>query len=157
MSTKRRIVSSLMPKLHDKLLQAETLYMKYEQVLHFDKKMRDLMATRLPPCLSNQVPLDPTWPGWIELARRNLTITSAHKIIMIHRRFLGISLFDSRFEFTRKTCLAAAKTIVNEVKREMPAGSPNLWTFQSFGVAAAVSTLISCGFQESQCFAYRSF
>src|SRR5438046_1227770 len=84
-------VSCLMPRLQENLLQAQTLYMKYEQVIHFDKEMRDLVTSRLPSCLNSQVPLDPTWPRWVELARRTLSITSAHKVIMIHRRFLGIS------------------------------------------------------------------
>ena len=129
-----------MPQLQDELLEAQTLQMKYEQVIRFDKWIKDILANRLPSCLNSQVPLDPSWPPWVQLARHSLIITSAHKIIMIHRRFLGISLFDNRFEFTRETCLAAAKTIINEVKKEMPAGSPNIWIFQSFSVAAAVST-----------------
>src|SRR3978361_977596 len=56
---------------------------------------------------------------------------------MIHRKFLGMSFHDKRFSFTRKTCLAAAKTIINEVK-EVPEESPILWTMQAFSVAAAV-------------------
>ena len=59
---------------------------------------------------------------------------------MIHRKFLSMSFHDNRFSFTRKTCLAAAKTIINEVK-EVPEESPILWTMQAFSVAAAVSIL----------------
>lgn len=157
MNTDCGIVASLMPRLQDKLLQAPTLNMKYEQVIHFDQKMRDLVTTKLPSCLRSQVPLDPGWPRWVELARRTLTITSAHKIMMIHRRFLGISLFDNRFEFTRKTCLAAAKTIINEVKQAMPAGSPNIWIFQTFTVAAAVSVSKTLKLPLIQHFMHRSF
>src|SRR5436853_7834268 len=116
-----------MPQLQDKLLESQSLHMKYEQVIQFDKRIRDIIKNRLPSCLNSQVPLDPTWPRWVELARHSLTITSAHKIIMIHRCFLGISLFDNRFEYTREACLAAAKTIINEVQKQMPAGSPNIW------------------------------
>jgi hypothetical protein len=36
-------------------------------------------------------------------------------------------------------CLAAAKTIINEVKQVLPEKSPVLWTMQAFTVAAAVS------------------
>lgn len=73
------------------------------------------------------------------MARRSLTITSAHKIIMIHRKFLGMSFHDKRFAFTRRTCLAAAKTIINEVKEETSSETPILWSMQAFSVAAAVS------------------
>jgi hypothetical protein len=37
-------------------------------------------------------------------------------------------------------CLAAAKTIINEVKQDLPEESPILWTMQAFTVAAAVSS-----------------
>jgi hypothetical protein len=36
-------------------------------------------------------------------------------------------------------CLAAAKTIINEIKQDLPEESPILWTTQAFSVAAAVS------------------
>jgi hypothetical protein len=36
-------------------------------------------------------------------------------------------------------CLAAAKTIINEMKQEFSEESPILWTTQAFSVAAAVS------------------
>jgi hypothetical protein len=37
-------------------------------------------------------------------------------------------------------CLAAAKTIINEVKQDLPEESPILWTMQAFTVAAAVGS-----------------
>lgn len=130
-------IAYLMPVLQDRISQAPTLSTKYKEVLHFDKLMRELVISQLPPPLNSQTTVDPTWQSWVALARRCLTITSAHKIIMIHRKFLGMSFHDKRFSFTRKTCLAAAKTIINEVK-EVPEESPILWTMQAFSVAAAI-------------------
>jgi hypothetical protein len=118
-------IACLMPMLQDRISVAPTLSAKYKEVLHFDKMMRELVLTQLPPPLNSQSPINPAWQGFVPLARRCLTITSAHKIIvitlfytlsvtnsseMIHRKFLGISFHDKRFDFTRKTCLAAAKT-----------------------------------------------
>ncbi|CZR59277.1 uncharacterized protein PAC_09169 [Phialocephala subalpina] len=131
-------VASLMPALHDRSSEAHTLEAKYEQVLIFDKMMRELVMTRLPPCLNSQTQLDPLWPAWVSAARRCLTITSAHKIIMIHRRFLGMSFRDKGYSFTRRTCLAAAKTIINEMKQDVHDESPILWTTQAFSVAAGI-------------------
>jgi hypothetical protein len=37
-------------------------------------------------------------------------------------------------------CMAAAKTIINELKQDLPEESPILWTTQAFSVAAGVST-----------------
>ncbi|KAG4436127.1 hypothetical protein IFR05_008406 [Cadophora sp. M221] len=131
-------VASLMPALQDRSSEAHGIDAKYEHVLQFDKMMRELVIAQLPPCLNSQTQVDPMWPHWVAVARRCLTITSAHKIIMIHRRFLGMSFHDKKFAFTRKTCLAAAKTIINELKQDLPDESPILWTTQAFSVAAAI-------------------
>lgn len=131
-------IASLMPALHDRSSEGPTLDAKYEQVLIFDKMMRELVMTQLPACLNSQTQIDPLWPSWVGVARRCLTITSAHKIIMIHRRFLGMSFRDQRYSFTRRTCLAAAKTIMNEMKQDIQDESPILWTTQAFSVAAGI-------------------
>lgn len=76
-------IAFLMPALQDRSLEAHTLDAKYEQVLRFDKMMRDLVLSQLPSCLKSQTPIDPSWPPYILVARRCLTITSAHKIIVL--------------------------------------------------------------------------
>lgn len=40
-----------------------------------------------------------------------------------------------------EACLAAAKTILNEMKQDFPEEAPLLWTVQAFSVAAAVSVM----------------
>ncbi|KAF4626316.1 hypothetical protein G7Y89_g11846 [Cudoniella acicularis] len=108
-------IAALMPALLDQSSKAQRIEAKYDETV-----------------------VDASWPRWVVLARRCLTVTSAHKIIMIHRRFLGMSFHDERYSFTRRTCLAAAKTIINEVKQDLPDESPILWTMQAFSVAAAI-------------------
>lgn len=71
-----------MPALQDQLLGSQTLETKYEQVLRFDKLMREIVVSQLPPCLNSQNALDSSWPPYVAVARRCLTITSAHKIIV---------------------------------------------------------------------------
>jgi hypothetical protein len=74
-------VAALMPALQDRISQSQPSA-KYDQILHFDRVMRELVNTQLPSCLNSQNPIDPSWPAFITLARRCLTITSAHKIIV---------------------------------------------------------------------------
>ncbi|TVY85176.1 putative transcription factor lepB [Lachnellula suecica] len=151
-------VAHLMPGLLDRSSKARSVLARYEEVLRFDQMMRELVMSELPTCLNSQTLIDPQWPRWLLLSRRCLTITSAHKIIMIHRNFLGMSFHDKQYAFTRKNsgatspvftleaartdhylaCLAAAKTIINEVKQDFPDESPILWTMQAFSVAAAI-------------------
>lgn len=75
-------IAYLMPVLQDRISQAPTLSNKYKEVLHFDKLMRELVLSQLPAPLNSQTAVDPSWQGWVSLARRCLTITSAHKIIV---------------------------------------------------------------------------
>jgi hypothetical protein len=43
------------------------------------------------------------------------------------------------FEFTRKTCVAASRTIIKEQKEATRNGGPMLWIHQAFSVTASVS------------------
>jgi len=133
-------IASIMPGLHDALTNASTLYTKYEQVLYYDAKMRALSTDGLPSFFSVRESLSPDHPEWMPWARRSLRICIAHKIIMIHRSFLGKSLTDTTFEYTRKVCMEAAKTILKEAKHAFDHfEGPNLWIDQAFMVAAGIT------------------
>jgi hypothetical protein len=132
-------IASLMPQIHDAVISSNTLYTKYEQVLEYDAKMRTLATDGLPGYLSMREALSPDWPAWIPWARRGLTICLAHKIIMIHRPFLGRSFTEPAFDFTRRTCMAAAKTILKEVRQAYDEEGPMLWIDQAFMVAAGIT------------------
>ena len=133
-------VAIIMSELHDALKRSPTLYGQYEETLRFDTKMRTLATIRRPPYFGS-VPSGTSWPVYITWAREMLTISSAHKIIMIHRKFIGRSFVDPAFSFTRRTCVAAAKTII-KAQFEKNDGSlderPLVWTEQAFSVTACV-------------------
>lgn len=131
-------IATLMPQLQDDLSASHTLYTKYEHVIRYDTKMRTLVSKHIPSCLSNAT-LESSWPCYVPWARHCLTISSAHKIIMIHRKFLWSSFTNPAFTFTRKTCIAAAKTIIREQKQLVREDGPILWIYHAFSVAASVS------------------
>ncbi|KAF5696251.1 c6 zinc finger domain-containing protein [Fusarium mundagurra] len=131
-------IASLMPSLQDELIACNTGYTRYEKVLKWDKRLRDLVTTELPYCLSKST-LSTDWPDYIPWARRALAITSAHKIIMIHRSFLAESFVNPTFEFTRGTCIAASKTIIKEYKAALQEAGPIIWIHQAFSIAAAIT------------------
>lgn len=134
-------IAALMPDLHDDLTSSNTMYTRYEEVLKHDRRLRNLATQHLPDYLQN-APVDPAWPCYVPWARRSLAISSAHKIIMIHRKFLSLSFVNPMFEFTRKTCVAASRTIIKEQKDATRDGGPVLWIHQAFSVAASVSAHI---------------
>ncbi|KAK2763611.1 C6 zinc finger domain-containing protein [Colletotrichum kahawae] len=61
---------------------------------------------------------------------------------MIHRSFLSDSFINPAFAFTRRTCLAASKTIIKEYKCVVEEDGPTLWIHQAFSVAASVILLL---------------
>ncbi|KAJ5650235.1 uncharacterized protein N7484_003958 [Penicillium longicatenatum] len=130
-------IAALMPQLQDDLSASHTLFAKYEHVIRYDTKMRTLVSKHVPSCLRNTA-LEPSWPRYVPWARHCLTISSAHKIIMIHRKFLWSSFTNPAFTFTRKTCIAAAKTITREQKQLVKEDGPVLWIYHAFSVAASI-------------------
>lgn len=132
-------IASLMPQIHDAVISSNTLYTKYEQVLEHDSKLRALATKGSPPWFNTTVPISPDWPAFIPWARRSLTICLAHKILMIHRAFLGRSFTELAFSFTRRTCVAAAKTILQEARQGYDGEAPMLWIDQAFMVAAGIT------------------
>lgn len=57
---------------------------------------------------------------------------------MIHRKFLGASFTNPVFAFTRRCCLAASRTIINESKHVASEQGPILWIYHAFVVAASI-------------------
>lgn len=55
-----------------------------------------------------------------------------------HRKFVGISFTNSAFSFTRRTCIAASKTILREAFAAADEYGPVLWIEQAFSVAAGI-------------------
>ncbi|KAJ5895982.1 uncharacterized protein N7473_005381 [Penicillium subrubescens] len=130
-------IAIIMPQLQDDLSASQTLYTKYEHVIRYDTKLRTLVSDHIPSCLRNTT-LESSWPSYVPWARHCLTISSAHKVIMIHRKFLWSSFTNPAFTFTRKTCIAAAKTIIREQKQLVREDGPVLWIYHAFSVAASI-------------------
>jgi hypothetical protein len=131
-------ISNLMPRLQDGVESSNTLFTKYEQVLSFDRALREL-ATHMRPEYFGNVPIEPSWPNHVRWARSAAAISSSHKIIMVHRKFLSISFTNSAFAFTRRTCVAASKTILKEFQRAVEDTGPVLWIYHAFSVAAGIT------------------
>ncbi|KAL4899412.1 hypothetical protein BDW74DRAFT_171574 [Aspergillus multicolor] len=141
-------VARLMPRLQDDMAQSSTLFTKYEHVLRYDAQMRALVSKEVPSFLKSD-PLHQSWPCYVPWARHCLTISSAHKIIMIHRKFLWPSFTNPAFSFTRKTCIAASKTILRECKKVAEEEGPILWIYHAFAVAASIILCLDLLFQSS--------
>jgi hypothetical protein len=131
-------IAAIMPQVQDAIVSSNTLYTRYEKVLEYDQQLRVLATVRLPYYLQN-VPIDPSWPCYVPWARRCLAISTSHKVIMIHRKFLGMSFVNPMFSRTRRTCVAAARTIIKELREARSDDGPVLWIHHAFIVAAGVS------------------
>ncbi|KAK4943224.1 hypothetical protein LTR66_014629 [Elasticomyces elasticus] len=139
-STMINKVASLMPQVHDALAESSTPFTQYEQVLLYDAKMRKLASDGLDQILNEREPIKSDWPKWLPWARQSIKICIAHKTIMIHRRFLGKSLTDTTFDYTRKTCMTCSRTILEEAQKAFDEPEhPRLWIDQAFMVAAGIT------------------
>lgn len=132
-------IARLMPQMHDAVLSANTLYTKYEHVLEWDAKMRQLVTEGCPKFLNALEPLEPYWPLWVPWARRSTSLCYYHKIIMIHRPFLGRSFTEPTFAYSRRACLAASKAVLKDAKQAYDDEGPSLWIDQAFMVASGIT------------------
>ena len=131
-------IAKLMVAHKDATDQSTTPFTKYEQVLEYDRRMRQLATKGMPRYFHVVEGIDPAWPEWVSWARRSLTICFAHKIIMIHREFIRQSFTNPAYSKTRTTCVAAAKTILNEAKLAKDTDGPLVWIDKAFCVVAGV-------------------
>ncbi|KAJ5161474.1 hypothetical protein N7492_006866 [Penicillium capsulatum] len=110
---------------------------QYERILEIDQRMRKIVQN-IPSFLLRPDPLKEAEISWLGIARRSLAITAAEKIIMIHRLFLFRSFHDSTYDHSRRTCVAAAMTILREHETIVNEDDLSIWTHTAFAITAAV-------------------
>ncbi|CAI7652819.1 unnamed protein product [Penicillium glandicola] len=133
-------LAELMPGLVDGLgpmKSRKPMREQYEHILHIDQKMRGI-AKNIPPFFLRADKTKEAQIPWLAIARRSLAITAAEKIIMIHRPFLFRSFNDQTYTYSRRTCVAAAMTILREHEVIVRAGDISIWTHTAFAITAAV-------------------
>ncbi|PYH95626.1 hypothetical protein BO71DRAFT_284648, partial [Aspergillus ellipticus CBS 707.79] len=135
-----RDIAVLMPSLADGLgpmSQPRSRREQYEHILSVDSRMRSVVK-EIPSFLLGPDPEKEAEIPWLGIARRSLAITAAEKIIMIHRPFLFLSFQSPAYEYTRRTCVAAAMTILREHETIINEGDFFVWTHSAFCVTAAI-------------------
>jgi hypothetical protein len=60
----------------------------------------------------NPLPLPPNAPAWLEWQRNAYLVSTAHKVIILHRPFLGRAFKDPRYKRSRDVCVGAARRIL---------------------------------------------
>ncbi|KAJ5708093.1 hypothetical protein N7488_007894 [Penicillium malachiteum] len=133
-------LAALMPGLVDGLgpmHRRKSLREQYEHILRVDQKMRAIVKG-IPSFMLRPDPLKEAEIPWLTIARRSLAITAAEKIIMIHRLFLFRSFHDPAFVHSRRTCVAAAMTILREHETIVDDDDLSIWTHTAFAITAAV-------------------
>ncbi|KAK5048663.1 hypothetical protein LTR84_005754 [Exophiala bonariae] len=131
-------IAKLGVRHHEANLKSTTPFTKYQHVLDYDSQMRDLATKGMPRYFHVMEPVDTLWPQWVHWARSSLTVCFAHKIIMIHRAYIRQSFTESAYSRTRTTCIAAAKTILNETKKADAIDGPIIWIDKAFCIAAGI-------------------
>ena len=117
-------LSDLVAQCYDAMATEEDDETKYRNVLLFDAKMR---AHGLPASLRSRSNED-----WLRRVRQETTIMRANKIALIHRRFLGKSLVNERYAYSRWASIEASRTLIHEVERawSVEKTRPTFWNDQ---------------------------
>jgi hypothetical protein len=117
-----------MADFHDATFGLEDVSDHYDMVLKFDSKLRALGPESCLPSSLRGVAGQPPWVAW---ARHTCNILHAHKLIMMHRRFLSRSFTNPRFAYTRWASAASAKKILKEIETAASISQmPAIWSCQ---------------------------
>jgi hypothetical protein len=133
-------LAAIMPALADGLgpmKQRKPLQEQYEHVLRMDQKLRSVVRNIPSFLLSPDREREAEIP-WLSISQRSLAITAAEKIIMIHRPFLLRSFHSSLYSHSRRTCVAAAMTILREHETITRDDDASIWTHTAFCITASV-------------------
>ncbi|EME81222.1 uncharacterized protein MYCFIDRAFT_208290 [Pseudocercospora fijiensis CIRAD86] len=105
---------------------------KYELVLNYDSKLRDLAPWR--PTITADS------PPWLRWATSSARIIHAHKTIILHRHFLGKSFRDPAYAYTRWASITASKNIIAETAAAFSIPDrPHVWTIHAHLTGAGVT------------------
>lgn len=96
----------------------------YSYVLQLDRAMQAILD-RLPGYMKEGGSTEGMPPAAVEWIRATSAISSAHKVLTLHRPFLHRAFRDSRFESSRARALAASRTIL---RVGASAADNKLWT-----------------------------
>ena len=136
-------IASLMAEFHDSVTALRDPAAQYEQVLKYDLKLRALGTEPFSPSVSSGL-AEVIGSQWLRWAKGIACVVHAHKVIMIHRSFLGKSFSDPRFAYTRWASVAASKTILREVDMAaMDRERPAFWNDQVWNICRCKRKLCS--------------
>jgi hypothetical protein len=130
-------IAFIMPAFLDGLGNAQSNYSledAYKVVVSCELQLRAVIneiPTFLLPYHPNTT-APSTMPAWVAVARRSLSISVADKIIMIHRPVIFQAFQASPHSRTRKICVSAARSILDECAAVANTNAPSLWTHSAF-------------------------
>ena len=119
----------------------------YDRALQVDREIRDVLKTA--PAWLREAEADvghlPAWVAWV---RHYWPISVNHKIIAVHRVFLGRSFKNLQYAYSRKAAIESARTIVGQLKKGRGMPYQQIWTVPYHAIVAA-TTLVLDVFQGS--------
>ncbi|KAF5664703.1 c6 zinc finger domain-containing protein [Fusarium heterosporum] len=148
-------IALVMPPLLDGLTSIQSrasLTETYKVIVKCYSALREVVRN-LPTFLMQTSPLesvtDDYLPAWLPFARRSLALSTADKVIMIHRPVLYHAFQVPMLTEARKLCLSAAKAIFKEYESISKEGVIPIWTHSAFCVTAAVVVGLELLFREA--------
>ncbi|GAA5905433.1 hypothetical protein JCM8208_004277 [Rhodotorula glutinis] len=122
--------------------------LSYDLLLDVDREIRDIIETGPAFLRSDDDKALEEQPPWVRWMLHWWIMSVSHKLLMCHRVFLGRSFRDSRFAFSRKAAIEAARSIIQELVKGSHLPYQHLWTVPYHSISAAVVVILDI-FQSS--------
>ncbi|WWC96571.1 hypothetical protein V866_003439 [Kwoniella sp. B9012] len=121
---------------------------QYDNLLEIDHDMQNIRAEAPAWMRDENYPLSPDMPAWVDWQRKAYLLSAAHKVIVLHRPYLGRAIRgDLRYARSRETCLEHAKLILGIFKRCSMPQFRATWTVLVHAVAASLVIILDAAQQ----------
>ncbi|WWD18253.1 hypothetical protein CI109_102703 [Kwoniella shandongensis] len=123
----------------------------YDIILRTDEQVQEILAAAPAWMRSVEIPLEASWPLWVEWQRRVFMVSAAHKVIVLHRPYLGRAFRgDVQYAKSREACLAQARFITDTFCRCALETFRRTWTVLAHTLAACIVLLLEASHQENE-------
>ncbi|KAK8865570.1 hypothetical protein IAR55_000714 [Kwoniella newhampshirensis] len=123
----------------------------YDIILRTDGQVRDILAAAPAWMTSEEIPLHASWPSWVEWQRRVFMVSSAHKVIVLHRPYLGRAFRgEAQYAKSREACLLQARFITNTFCQCSLETFRRTWTVLAHTLAACIILILEASHHETE-------
>ncbi|ORY63814.1 hypothetical protein BCR35DRAFT_308781 [Leucosporidium creatinivorum] len=114
--------------------------LSYDLCLQIDREIREIML-KAPRYLQPDAEVE-GFPPYVAWMRHYFILSVSHKLLVIHRVFLGRSFRDPRYGYSRKAAIDAARSMIGQLVKGSRLPYQHIWTIPYHTIVASTTLIL---------------